>query len=283
MELDQDKKEISLLDLLLVIAANLKLLMLGPIAIGLSALAIAYILPQSFTSQAILSLPATPPPTQAAAMMVSPLVLDPVIKSLDLTAGRSAEQARAGLLSQIKAVVGKDGLLRLDVTAASPTGAQNIAKAVIDSWLKSTAPGERDRADLETRLVYAKASLASVSRLLDRLTDGGGTLLNKPLTLGDAGTGLVAAGELKARYLNEVLNIPRALEGVSHDVVVQSPTLPVDPVAPKKGLIAVLTALGSGFALLLWVFMRQAWRGAAQDPEAAQKKAKLRAALGFNA
>ena len=285
MELKQQENEISLLDLLLVVAANLKLLMWGPLVIGLVALAFAYALPQSFTSQAILALPTTTTtaPAQAAAMMISPLVLDPVIKSLDLAAGRSAEQARAGLVSQIKAAVGKDGLLRLDVTAASPTGAQTIAKAVIDSWLKSTAPGERDRADLETRLVYAKASLASVSRLLDRLTTGGGTLLNKPLTLGDAGTGLVAAGELQARYLTEVLNIPRSLQGLSHDVVVQSPTLPVEPVAPKKSLIAVLAALGSGFALLLWVFMRQAWVNAALDPQAAQKHARLRAAMGFSA
>lgn len=278
MEIDVDEKEISLFDLLLVAAENLKLLILGPLVVGLLALAIGFALPQSFTSQAILALPA---PAQASAMMVSPLVLDPVIGSLNLSKGQPIQVARTGLASQIKAAVGKEGLLRLDVTASSPLEAQAIANAVIDTWLKSTRPGEQDRADLEARLAYAKVSLESIRRLLGRLTAEGTADLNKPLMRGEAGTSIVGVGELQARYLGEVLSIPRSLQGLSRDVVVQPPTLPTEPVAPKKSLIAVLAALGSGFALLLWVFMRQAWKNAAQDPQAAEKQAKLCATLGF--
>ena len=286
--MDAEENRISLLDLLLVVAEHLKLLILGPIVVGLLALAIGYALPQSFTSQAILALPMpmqtqTPPPTpaQAAAMMVSPLVLDPVIQSLNLFAGHTIESARAKLASQIKATVGKDGLLRLAATASTPLEAQKIANAVIDNWLKSTVPGEKDRADLEVRLIHAKVSLESVRRLLERLTGEDSAILNKPLTLGGANISIVAVGELQARYQADVLSIPRSLQGLARDVVVQPPTLPTEPVAPKKSLIAVLAALGSGFALLLWVFMRQAWKNAAQDPEAAEKQAKLRAAMGF--
>ena len=284
MEIDAAEKEISLLDLLVVVAENFKLLIFGPIVVGLLALGIGYTLPQSFTSQAILALPTptpTPTPTQAAAMMVSPLVLDPVIKSLNLSGGSSFQVARMGLAKQIKAAVGKDDLLRLDVTANTPLEAQTLANAVIDTWLKSTAPGEQDRADLEKRLAYAKTSLESVRRLLDRLTSEGTAYLGKPLTRGEAGTSLVAVGELQARYLAEVLAIPRSLQGLSRDVVAQPPTLPTEHVSPKKSLIAVLAALGSGFALLLWVFVRQAWKNAAQDPEVAEKQAKLRVAMGF--
>ena len=60
--------------------------------------------------------------------------------------------------------------------AASPIGAlkaQSIANAVVDTWLKSTVPGEQDRADLEKRLAYVKTSLESVRRLLDHLTAEG--------------------------------------------------------------------------------------------------------------
>jgi uncharacterized protein involved in exopolysaccharide biosynthesis len=114
--MDAEENEVSLLDLLLVVAENLKLLILGPIVVGLLALAIGYALPQRFTSSAILALPmpmpmlgSTPTPTptptskskstpaQAAAMMVSPLVLDPVIQSLGLSAGLTIERARANL------------------------------------------------------------------------------------------------------------------------------------------------------------------------------------------
>jgi len=286
MDMDMEEKEVSLLDLLLPVAENLKLLILGPIVVGLLALGVSYTLPQSFTSQAILALPTptpTPAPAQAAAMMASPIVLDPVIESLNLSKGQPIQVARTGLASQIKATVGKDGLLRLDVSANTPTQAQAITNAVIDTWLKSTVPAEQERADLEKRLAYAKVGLASVDRLLERLTAEGAANLNKPLTRGEAGTSIVAVGELQARYFGEVLSIPRTLQGLSRDVVVkQSPTLPTEPVAPKKSLIAVLAALGSGFALLLWVFMRQAWKNAAQDPQAAEKQAKLLAAIGFN-
>ena len=269
--------EISLLDLLLVIAENIKLLVLGPLLFGLAALAAGYAMPQSFTSQAIL----TTAPAQAVSMMVSPLVLDPVIKSLNLAEGNSIEGARVKLASQIKATLGKDTLLRLDITAASPAEAQKLANLVIDAYFKSTVPGELDRLDLEKKLDYAKTSLAAVRRLLSGITAGGSGLLNKPLTLGEAGTSVVALGELQARYLGDVLSIPRALQGLSRDVLIQPPTLPTVAAAPKKGLIAILAALASGFALLLWVFLRKAWMSTAQDPLGAEKQKRLQAALGF--
>ena len=48
---------------------------------------------------------------------------------------------------------------------------------------------------------------------------------------------------------------------------------------PKKAQIAMLTTLATGFALLLFVFIRQALRGAAQIPESAEKLSRLRQAL----
>jgi uncharacterized protein involved in exopolysaccharide biosynthesis len=48
---------------------------------------------------------------------------------------------------------------------------------------------------------------------------------------------------------------------------------------PRKAQIAMITTLASGFALLLFVFIRQALRGAAQTPETAQKMIALRRAL----
>ncbi len=283
MEVNEREDEVSLLDLMLVAAENIKLLILGPLLAGLLALGVGYAWPQKFISNAILALPAVAPtPAQAAAVMASPVVLDPIIGSLGLSGGRTLQSARVELAQQIKATVGKDLLLRLDVTAETPAAAQTLANAIIDNWLKSTAPGKLDRADLEKRLGYAQKSLNSVTRLIERLTAEGAANLNQPLTRGEAGTSIVAVGELQARYLADVLNIPRTLQGLSRDVVLQPPTLPTEPVPSKKALMAILAALGTGFALLLFVFMRSAWRGAAQDPEAAQKQARLRTALGLN-
>ncbi len=53
---------------------------------------------------------------------------------------------------------------------------------------------------------------------------------------------------------------------------------------PKKALIAIMATLAAGFALLLFVFIRQALRNAGQDGESAQKinalKASWRKAIG---
>ena len=48
---------------------------------------------------------------------------------------------------------------------------------------------------------------------------------------------------------------------------------------PKKAQIAMLTTLATGFALLLFVFIRQALRSAARDQESADKLASLKASL----
>ena len=48
---------------------------------------------------------------------------------------------------------------------------------------------------------------------------------------------------------------------------------------PKKALIAIMATLGSGFALLLYVFIRQALRNAGQSPESAEKINKLRTSV----
>jgi uncharacterized protein involved in exopolysaccharide biosynthesis len=47
---------------------------------------------------------------------------------------------------------------------------------------------------------------------------------------------------------------------------------------PKKAMVAVITTLATGFALLLFVFLRQSLRGAAQTPESAEKMRRLRQA-----
>jgi tyrosine-protein kinase Etk/Wzc len=46
---------------------------------------------------------------------------------------------------------------------------------------------------------------------------------------------------------------------------------------PKKAQIAIIATLATGFALLLFVFIRQAMRNAKQDPESAQKLTALQA------
>lgn len=291
------ESNVTLLDLMLLVALNLRLLMVGPLAIGLVALGIAYVVPQKYASEGIIALPtftvttagnvnATPAEigfatSQAAAVMVSPLVLDSVIQSLDLAEGRAMHLARRSLAERVKATVGRDGLLRLETIAGSPQSAQTLANGIIDTWLKSTIPGAQEKADLEKRLASSKSSLAIVEQVLERLNREGVASLNQPVTKGEAGVTLMSMGELHARYLSDVLTIPRRIQGLSRDVVKQPPTMPTEVVSPKKGIIAILATIGSGLLLLFWVFLREVWRSAARNPDVAQKQAQLLASLGI--
>lgn len=284
-----DSSDSGLLDWLVTIAENLKLLVLGPLAAGLIALGIGFALPQSYTSESIVALPSasadgiqavtTTTTLQAAAMMTSPLVLDPVIEALGLRGEKTVQQSRKQLVTQIKATVGKDGLLRLEATANSPAGAQNIANAVIDSWLMTTVPSDVERADLEKRLESSKASLMAVEQLLKSLTTDGSANLLQPLKRGEAGTSIVAISELQSKFLNEVLRIPHMIKGLPRSVVKQLPTLPTETVSPRKGAIAMLSTLGVGAILMFWIFARQWWRKLSFDRETAEKQARLLAAI----
>jgi len=76
----------------------------------------------------------------------------------------------------------------------------------------------------------------------------------------------------------EMARIDEAREGAVIQIV--DVALPPERKAkPKKALIAIITTLASGFALLLFVFIRNALRNAQQSPETAQKLARLQQGL----
>jgi uncharacterized protein involved in exopolysaccharide biosynthesis len=83
--------------------------------------------------------------------------------------------------------------------------------------------------------------------------------------------------ELFARQF-EMAKLDESREGATIQVI-DAATAPELKSKPKKALIAVLATLATGFLLLLWVFVRQALKNAAQDGESAQKLAGIRAAL----
>lgn len=84
----------------------------------------------------------------------------------------------------------------------------------------------------------------------------------------------------------EIARVDEGREGAIIQVVDRA-VPPERKTRPKKALIAVLTTLATAFVLLLWVFVRQALRGAAQDPASAHKVAllaqRLRRAVGRTA
>ena len=75
----------------------------------------------------------------------------------------------------------------------------------------------------------------------------------------------------------EIARVDESREGAIIQVVdIAQP--PERKSKPKKALIAMMATLAVGFALLLFIFIRQGLRGAAQTPESAEKLTRLRGA-----
>jgi len=274
---DTEERDVSLLDVLVTLAENIRLLIIGPLLVGLCALGLGYVLPQTFESVAVLQAEQA-----TASLMTTAAVLDPVAAGLGLTKNETVEEARRTLRTQIKVAVGRnDKLLTLTVSADTPQQAQAIATAVLGQTYQQSGPKGSVRARLETQLAEAQARLknaqtaaASMLKRIDSSAVGstsGSELVRgyaELLTVTGAAQGQISALEVQ-------------LEGLSGTQLVQAPTLPEKPSKPKKALLAIGATLATGLLLLLLVFMRQALRNTAADGEAAGKLARIRSALGL--
>ena len=146
--------EISLLDLLLTVSQNIKLLILGPLAAGLCSLGITFALPATYESVAIL-------PIDIGSTLSLASVLDPVVAKLDLAKGQTPQQARLALSGRIKFAQDKQTkLFTLTVSGDSPQQAQATAKALLMSTYEFMRPRGSNKERLEIRLVQAKSTLA---------------------------------------------------------------------------------------------------------------------------
>jgi uncharacterized protein involved in exopolysaccharide biosynthesis len=269
--------EISLLDLLQTIVYNLRLLVIGPTVAGLLALAAASFWPKTYESTAILK--AEP---IVASIMLSAAVLDPIASSLGYTPQMPADEARSKLKEQIKASINKDKLLTLTTQANTPQAAQALAQAVLQQTYTQSQPRESEKLRLQKQLVQAQTrekEATQTAQLLARKLDVSGNTGASEMAQGYAQMfGVVKDSQ------NTQLDIERQLLGLDASALVQEATLPTKHATPKRSLVAIIAALAAGFALLLFVFIRQAFRSASQNEESAQKinalQASWRKALG---
>lgn len=269
--------EPGLLDLLVTLAENARLLVIGPLLVGLCALGLGFVLPQTFQSVAVLQA------EQAiASLMTTAAVLDPVAASLGLDKEDSVEEARRTLRERIKVAVGRnDKLLTLTVSAPTPQQAQATAQAVLQQTYLQSRPKGSVAKRLEVQLAEAQERLKSAQDasvgLLKRLesnsagANGGAELARGYAELLNA----------SATAQSQVSVLETQLEGLTEALLVQAPTLPQKASQPKKALMAIGATLGTGLMLLLFIFVRQALRTTATDASAASKLARIRRALGL--
>lgn len=276
-------REAGMFDALLALSRRLRLLVLGPLIVASLVVGALLALPSSFHSQAIIVLP-LPKPTvteigtlsasvpatalglaQAASVMKSPMVLDKVFLAMNPGSGTPDDKKRNALAARIQASPTKDGLLKIDVTAASALEAQKTADLLIDAWLVTTKPAPKQQAELENRLAHARENLRKTQAILAS---------QKSSFLSVAGL-----GELLDRFFYQSLEIERQLSGLNRDVVLQSPTLASGPVSQPYATVFLLVAFGVELLMIIWILGWHALESARQNPETAQRMEKLRGAV----
>ena len=269
--------EVGLLDVLVTLAENVKLFVIGSLLVGVCALGISFMLPQTYQSVAVLQ---AEQPT--ASLMATAAVLDPVNMSLGLAKEDTVEDARSKLREQIKTAVGRnDKLLTLTVSAGAAQQSQTIATAVLQQTFLESRPKGTARTRLETQLIEAKSRLENAqdaSKGVIKRLESSGAGVNGGVELARGYAELLnAAGAAQ----NQISALEALLEGVSGAQMVQAPTLPQKASQPKKGVIAIGATLAAGLTLLLFIFIRQILRNTTVNETSSAKLLRIRKSLGL--
>jgi len=226
MGMQGDDDEISLLDLLQTIVDNLRLLVLGPLAAGFTALGISFFILPTYTAKtqflppqqqqsAAASMLASlgslgglagtvggikNPADQFLAYMKSVTIQDALIerfKLLERYEAKTKVEARLELTKNVRATSGKDGLISVEVDDSDPNFAAELANAHVEELGKllgklATTEAQQRRLFFEKQLTQSKEKLIKSEIELRYTGVSGSVLKSNPASAVAAVAGLQA-------------------------------------------------------------------------------------------
>ncbi len=227
MGMQEADDEISLLDLLQTIVDNLRLLVLGPLAVGLTALGISFLIPPTYTAKtqflppqqqqsAAASMLASlgglgglasavggikNPADQFLAYMKSVTLQDALVarfKLMERYDVKTKTDARLALSGKVRTASGKDGLISVEVDDMEPQFAAELANAHVEELGKllsklATTEAQQRRLFFEKQLNQVNDKLKQSEILLKSTGVSGGVLKSNPVAAVAAVAGLQAS------------------------------------------------------------------------------------------
>lgn len=213
--------EISLLDLALVVAENLRLLIIGPLVAGLAALGISFAIEPTFTAKTVLLPPQQQqsaaaaalqnlgalaglaggaagiksPADQYVALMQSTTVEDRLIerfKLMEVYEAKLKADARKALETNTRISAGKkDGLLTIEFDDKSPQRAAEVANAYVEELRRLTSAlaiteAQQRRAFFEKQLSQTRDKLVAAQRALQSAGINEGAIRAEPKAAAEA-------------------------------------------------------------------------------------------------
>ena len=271
-----DDDEISLLDLLSVIAENLRLLIVGPIVAGLIGLSYAYTLTPIFTAKTTIIPPGQnsgggaaallgqlgglgalaggisgikTPNDQYIAYLMSNTLRDKLIEQFKLMEryeARYHEEARQLLKNYSKITSDKkSGLIAIEVSDRDPQFAANLANAYVIALSQMLGNMALEEAKSRRQLLEQQINEATEKSYRN-------PFVREAIIM-----------SVVREYETAILDQKKDRPYIQQVDVAELPELKSKP---KRALIATMVALFAGFGLLLFVFVRNAYRSANKDP-----------------
>lgn len=171
--------------------------------------------------------------------------------------------------------------VQVTVKAPDPQAAQALAQALLSASLANSLATDEVKAIIEAELQKDQQSLDQArlmeTRLSQSLNDKAGLPDLKLLQTYQSWVGTVG------NIVSRITTNQSRLIGLDENDVVAPPAVTSTVTGPKVKPVVAINVLATGFALLLFVFVRQAVRNASINPESAAKIARIRQALGLKA
>lgn len=249
---------IDVLHILLTLAENLKWLILWPVVGGSLVYGLTYLLPAQYESTAIIKADGS-----IATHLTASHVLEGALKNLGYLENLSeedAEDARQDLLRDIStSVVRGTQLVTLKVARHSPESAHRMAQEILSMVYADSRPREVELQRLDTE----KTMLQQQFSELTATSKAAQHLLGAPTAGSNTGAlaeSIASISSNLVRLQTSIHAVEKKMLGLSNEDLVQAPTIPKRPSAPKKALISAVAAMAIGLIALVFVLMRQSWR-----------------------
>jgi uncharacterized protein involved in exopolysaccharide biosynthesis len=286
--LDDDEDTISILDLLLIVAENIKLLILGPLVVGISALAISFFITPTFTAVTTIQ-----PPPQGGQASTSAAILES-LGGLGGGLGSALKDASQLYIAYMQSTTFEDNLVeQFKLQEKFKAKYKVSARKTLENKVKITSDKKTgmisiavDDADPKFAAELANAYVTELRVFTGRLAlqeaqDRKEFLENQ-------------LKELSTRQFRDIFTQQamiagtiRQYEAARVDEEKIGPTFTQVDVAlapelkskPKRAQIAMIATLAAGFALLVFIFLRHAWSTLRSNPESEGKLEQILAAL----
>lgn len=273
--IDQDY-EISILDILVVLAENLRLIILVPLVVGLLALGISYLIPPTYQSTSLLYLGEVAVPA-----INSEEVFSKVLEKTDWIKASTHEVALKNLRKKLQATfVKQDGIVKITADGPTPSKAAILNNNLIDSYRSYSLPKGKALESINENIKNSSENLNRLEEVAKKISQN----IDKvnPGWEGDnVARAYATITTTISQQANNIFNLKQSLTGFGAEIIIQSPTLPEKPIKPKKAQITIMATLASGFLTILIVFIRAAFRNLDGDADASEKLARIRKGIGL--